>query len=169
VEALFLHQSPPLRCSLLVARCIKSLLLLLNISRGDIERATQRPVFDAILVVHRSRPIITDTHLLAPLKHPLFTVHTTMRSGRTIIALGALAYEVQAVLVANNSPCAKDCGNFSDRTGDDEIVCEDGDYGTTSGKVFQSCVACESTSSYATTYGNHTVSDLQAMLCTFSN
>jgi hydrogenase maturation factor HypF (carbamoyltransferase family) len=88
-----------------------------------------------------------------------------MHSSRTILALGALAHNVQAVLVAQNSPCQTNCGNVLDATTEDQIVCDDSSYGTTSGKVFQACVACESTSPYVTMERNQTVSDLQAMLC----
>ncbi|KAI3321777.1 hypothetical protein HD806DRAFT_146914 [Xylariaceae sp. AK1471] len=87
-----------------------------------------------------------------------------MRFSRTITALGALAHNVRAVLVAQNSPCQTNCGNVLDATTADQIVCDDASYGTTSGKVFQSCVACESTSPYITTERNQTISDLQAML-----
>ncbi|KAI1123305.1 hypothetical protein F5Y10DRAFT_252108 [Nemania abortiva] len=86
-----------------------------------------------------------------------------MRSGQTVAALGALVHQVQAVYVAHNSPCAVNCGNVPDTT-PDQIVCDDGDYGTTSGKVFNQCVSCESTSTYEIASGNQTESDLQAML-----
>ncbi|KAI1171939.1 hypothetical protein F4777DRAFT_582400 [Nemania sp. FL0916] len=87
-----------------------------------------------------------------------------MRSGLAIITLAALGKEARAVLVAPNSPCQTNCGNVLTSTTDDQIVCHDADYGTTAGKVFQSCVACESTSAYVTSDGNRTESDLQAFL-----
>ncbi|KAI1198486.1 hypothetical protein F5X97DRAFT_148106 [Nemania serpens] len=87
-----------------------------------------------------------------------------MRSGQAIITLGAVAHSVRAVYVAPNSPCQASCGNVPQGTSLDQIVCNDADYGTTTGKVFQSCVACESTSPYVTSSGNQTESDLQAML-----
>ncbi|KAI0205239.1 hypothetical protein F4808DRAFT_411013 [Astrocystis sublimbata] len=87
-----------------------------------------------------------------------------MLSGHAIIALSALARTTQAVFVASNSPCQTNCGNVLDATTPDQIVCKDADYGTTAGKVYQSCVACESRSQYITDDGNRTVSDLQAML-----
>ncbi|KAI1310181.1 hypothetical protein F5Y03DRAFT_347174 [Xylaria venustula] len=86
-----------------------------------------------------------------------------MRSSQAIIALSALAPGTHAVFVTPNSPCATNCGNVPQTTVD-QIVCNDADYGTTSGKVFQSCVTCESTSSYETNDGDETESDLQAML-----
>lgn len=89
-----------------------------------------------------------------------------MRSGHAIVAFGALAHTAQAVFFASNSPCQVNCGNV-DTTTADQIVCDDANYGTTAGKVYQSCVACESTSQYVTDDGSHTVSDLQAMLCMF--
>ncbi len=92
-----------------------------------------------------------------------------MRSDQVIIALSALAHQAQAIIVAQNSPCEKNCGNVLNMDTVDQIVCDDADYGTTAGKVFQSCVACESTSPYAITNGNQPESDLQAMLCMFSN
>ncbi|KAI0913271.1 hypothetical protein F4823DRAFT_577663 [Ustulina deusta] len=87
-----------------------------------------------------------------------------MRSDQVIIALSALAHQAQAIIVAQNSPCEKNCGNVLNMDTVDQIVCDDADYGTTAGKVFQSCVACESTSPYAITNGNQPESDLQAML-----
>ncbi|GAP93226.1 putative lpxtg-domain-containing protein [Rosellinia necatrix] len=87
-----------------------------------------------------------------------------MRFGQVIIALGALARKARAVLVAHHSPCETNCGNVLDATAADQVVCDDADYGTTPGKVFQSCVTCESTSPYEITDGNQTTSDLQAML-----
>ncbi|KAI0456797.1 hypothetical protein F5B21DRAFT_466761 [Xylaria acuta] len=87
-----------------------------------------------------------------------------MRSGHAIVALGALAHTAQAVFVASNSPCQTNCGNVLDATPVDQIVCDDADYGAATGKVFQSCVTCESTSQYVTDDGSHTQSDLQAML-----
>ncbi|KAI1429603.1 hypothetical protein F5Y12DRAFT_413087 [Xylaria sp. FL1777] len=86
-----------------------------------------------------------------------------MRSGQVIVAVSALAHKAHAVLVAQNSPCDQNCGNVF-KTTPDQIVCNDADYGTTAGKVFQSCVACESTSSYVNTDGSEPESDLQAML-----
>ncbi|TGJ80897.1 hypothetical protein E0Z10_g7858 [Xylaria hypoxylon] len=86
-----------------------------------------------------------------------------MRPGQVIVAF-ALAHTAQAVFVAHNSPCSVNCGNVLDSTTSDQIVCYDANYGTTAGKVFESCVTCESTSPYTTTDGNETESDLQAML-----
>ncbi|KAI1146832.1 hypothetical protein F4825DRAFT_176354 [Nemania diffusa] len=86
-----------------------------------------------------------------------------MRSGRPILALGVLVHQAQAVFVAPNSPCAQNCGNVFTTT-PDQIACNDADFGTTAGKVFHSCVSCESTSTYETMQGNQTESDLQAML-----
>ncbi|KAI0859223.1 hypothetical protein F4860DRAFT_274392 [Xylaria cubensis] len=86
-----------------------------------------------------------------------------MHSGNAIVALGALAHTAQAVFVASNSPCEVNCGNVPATT-TDQIVCDDGDYGTTAGKVYQSCVTCESTSQFVTDDGTRAQSDLQAML-----
>ncbi|KAI1113754.1 hypothetical protein F5Y14DRAFT_204621 [Nemania sp. NC0429] len=87
-----------------------------------------------------------------------------MRSRQAIITLGVVVHGARAVYVAHNSPCLASCGNVPQGTSLDQIVCDDADYGTTTGKVFQSCVACESTSSYVTTSGDRPESDLQAML-----
>ncbi|KAI1813535.1 hypothetical protein GGS20DRAFT_473826 [Poronia punctata] len=88
-----------------------------------------------------------------------------MHAGRALFALVALAHSGQAVFVAPDSPCATNCGNVLDSTAEDQIECSDSSYGSTAGKVFQSCVACESTSPYETTSSsNRNVSDLQAML-----
>ncbi|KAJ8113374.1 hypothetical protein ONZ43_g5168 [Nemania bipapillata] len=60
-----------------------------------------------------------------------------MRSVQAIVALGAIVRQAQAVFVAPNSPCGQNCGNVFTTT-PDQIVCDDPDYGTTSGKVFHS-------------------------------
>ncbi|KAI1354922.1 hypothetical protein F5Y01DRAFT_271681 [Xylaria sp. FL0043] len=86
-----------------------------------------------------------------------------MRFGLTIVTLGALAHNGHAVLVAQNSPCETNCGNVFTTT-PDQIVCNDADYGTSSGKVFQSCVTCESQSTYIDPDEHEPKSDLQAML-----
>ncbi|RYC56215.1 hypothetical protein CHU98_g9995 [Xylaria longipes] len=87
-----------------------------------------------------------------------------MRSGHAIVALGALAHTTQAIFVASNSPCSMNCGNVNTATPVDQIVCHDTDYSSANGKVFQSCVTCESTSQYVTDNGSRAQSDLQAML-----
>ncbi|KAJ3558868.1 hypothetical protein NPX13_g9628 [Xylaria arbuscula] len=81
-----------------------------------------------------------------------------------VVALSALAHRTGAVLVAQHSPCETSCGNVLDSTTTDQIVCNDADYGTSAGKVLQSCVTCESTSSYTITGQGQPESDLQAML-----
>ncbi|KAI1824629.1 hypothetical protein F4861DRAFT_504864 [Xylaria intraflava] len=70
-----------------------------------------------------------------------------------------------AVLVADGSPCLQYCGNNPQGTPPDQIVCEDGSYGSTQGQVFKSCVTCETTSSYSTTNNQgEAVSDLGSLL-----
>ncbi|KAI8958640.1 hypothetical protein F5Y11DRAFT_31912 [Daldinia sp. FL1419] len=70
-----------------------------------------------------------------------------------------------ALMVADGSPCGTKCGNVLSSTTDDMIVCEDSAYSaTSSGQVYQACVGCESTSSYATPNGAQNKSDLQYML-----
>lgn len=90
-----------------------------------------------------------------------------MRSDHVVVALSVLVPRARAVLVAQHSPCETSCGNVLDSTTADQIVCDDADYGTTAGKVLQSCVTCESTSSYTVTDQSQPESDLQAMLCMF--
>ncbi|KAI0408033.1 hypothetical protein F4802DRAFT_594480 [Xylaria palmicola] len=87
-----------------------------------------------------------------------------MRSGHRIVALGALVSGAHGILVAPNSPCQVNCGNVLDATPVDQIVCDDSDYSTATGKILQSCVACESASTYTYNDGKQSASDLQAML-----
>ncbi|KAI0525368.1 hypothetical protein F5B22DRAFT_589600 [Xylaria bambusicola] len=87
-----------------------------------------------------------------------------MRRSHVVVALSALAHRACAVLVAQHSPCESSCGNVLDSTTQDQIVCNDADYGTSAGKVLQSCVTCESRSTYTVTGQNQPASDLQAML-----
>ncbi|KAF2970327.1 hypothetical protein GQX73_g3216 [Xylaria multiplex] len=87
-----------------------------------------------------------------------------MHSSQVVVVLSALAHPAHAIFVARDSPCSSNCGNVLDATVADQIVCEDANYATTTGKVFQSCVTCESTSPYTTINGDETQSDLQAML-----
>ncbi|CAJ2507523.1 Uu.00g087090.m01.CDS01 [Anthostomella pinea] len=79
------------------------------------------------------------------------------------LVLTALLRSTAALLVTQGSQCAPKCGNVPTTT-DDQIVCDESAYGTSNGAVFESCVNCESTSSYVTTIGTQEVSDLQAML-----
>ncbi|OTA90244.1 hypothetical protein M434DRAFT_398122 [Hypoxylon sp. CO27-5] len=82
-----------------------------------------------------------------------------------VLAFAALWRASVAVLVANGSPCWTQCGNIPQSTSDDQIVCDETAYSTTSaGQVFQACVSCESTSPYTTVQGQQNVSDLQYML-----
>ncbi|KAI5924154.1 hypothetical protein F4810DRAFT_146760 [Camillea tinctor] len=81
------------------------------------------------------------------------------------LIFAALLRSSAALLVADGSPCGTDCGNVLDSTTSDMIVCDEGTYRLTSaGQVFQSCITCESTSSYYTTEGSRNTSDLQGML-----
>ncbi|KAI1505625.1 hypothetical protein F5X99DRAFT_367241 [Biscogniauxia marginata] len=91
--------------------------------------------------------------------------HLTMRSTLITILWGAFAPNISAILVADGSPCGTSCGNVLDATTDDMIVCDEASYPLTSqGQVFESCISCESTSSYSTTEDSKNVSDLQYML-----
>ncbi|KAI1415386.1 hypothetical protein F5Y13DRAFT_8475 [Hypoxylon sp. FL1857] len=70
-----------------------------------------------------------------------------------------------AVIVASGSPCWEKCGNVPQATTDDQIVCNETAYSSSvDGQIFESCVGCESTSSYTTTHNQQNVSDLQYML-----
>ncbi|KAI0471781.1 hypothetical protein GGR56DRAFT_91474 [Xylariaceae sp. FL0804] len=79
--------------------------------------------------------------------------------------LSTLLPSAAALLVAPGSPCETSCGNVLSATTPDMIVCDDTAYASSSsGQVFQSCITCESTSTYSTTSGDRNVSDLQYML-----
>ncbi|OTA67274.1 hypothetical protein K449DRAFT_212833 [Hypoxylon sp. EC38] len=82
-----------------------------------------------------------------------------------VLAFAALWRASVAVLVASGSPCWTQCGNIPQSTSDDQIVCDETAYSTTSaGQVFQACVSCEATSPYTTVQDQQNVSDLQYML-----
>ncbi|KAI2643341.1 hypothetical protein GGS21DRAFT_485856 [Xylaria nigripes] len=81
-----------------------------------------------------------------------------------VLLLASLLRVSVAVLVAEGSPCQSDCGNVNSATPLNQIVCDDASYGSPEGKVFQSCVTCESTSPYSITVENETMSDLQSFL-----
>ncbi|KAI1340927.1 hypothetical protein F5Y15DRAFT_422804 [Xylariaceae sp. FL0016] len=81
------------------------------------------------------------------------------------LTFAALLRLTASLLVADNSPCATNCGNVLDATTPDMIVCDDTSYSLTSaGQVFESCITCESTSAYGTTTANKSESDLNYML-----
>ncbi|KAI1100151.1 hypothetical protein F4804DRAFT_319809 [Jackrogersella minutella] len=81
------------------------------------------------------------------------------------ITFAALWRASSALLVANGSPCGTQCGNVLSSTTPDMIVCDESAYSTTTnGQVFEACIGCETTSSYATTQGQQNVSDLEYML-----
>lgn len=71
-----------------------------------------------------------------------------------------------AILVAQDSPCAVQCGNVLDSTSPEDLVCDAIDYSMAyQGTVFKNCIECESTSDYTISGGKPATSDLQAMLC----
>ncbi|KAM0237885.1 hypothetical protein ACHAP5_008836 [Fusarium lateritium] len=72
-----------------------------------------------------------------------------MKLQTLIPALGLLS-PVVAILVADNSPCGTLCGNVLDATTADDIVCQEDDYKSGAGIVYQQCVACELSSDYHT-------------------
>ncbi|KAM0346067.1 hypothetical protein ACHAPU_005828 [Fusarium lateritium] len=68
----------------------------------------------------------------------------------TLISTLGLLSPVAAILVADNSPCGTLCGNVLDATTADDIVCQEDDYKSGAGIVYQQCVACELSSDYHT-------------------
>ncbi|KAK6086241.1 hypothetical protein SCUP234_02454 [Seiridium cupressi] len=80
------------------------------------------------------------------------------------LALSAFYSVASAVLVTTDSPCGTKCGNVLDSTSESDLVCKDSDYSSAAGIVWQSCLTCESTSSYSTKVGKTTYTDLQSML-----
>ncbi|KAF4214573.1 hypothetical protein CNMCM8980_001363 [Aspergillus fumigatiaffinis] len=76
-----------------------------------------------------------------------------------LVALGLLLWAIPAlaVIATVNSPCLSICGG-TDKTVDDELICNDGDYNSTvKGLTMKNCLLCESTS---TTYSNQFNSDI---------
>lgn len=88
-----------------------------------------------------------------------------MRCFSRAFALGVLYQSATAILVATDSPCDSKCGNVLSSTSTSDLVCKDTDYSTSSGVVWQSCLTCESTSSYYTQTDGTNYTDLQSMLC----
>lgn len=83
--------------------------------------------------------------------------------GLTLITTGlSLIGPAAAILVADNSPCGTVCGNVLDATTNDDVVCQEGDYTSGAGIVFQQCLTCEQSSDY-TTKNNQT--DQEYYLC----
>ena len=81
-----------------------------------------------------------------------------------------LASPALAIFVADGSPCASKCGNVLDKTSTDDLVCDDGSYGSGAGQVFKTCLECEIKSSYVTEsdeFKNGKETDLQWMICEF--
>ncbi|KAF4998196.1 hypothetical protein FDECE_11837 [Fusarium decemcellulare] len=71
--------------------------------------------------------------------------------GLTLVTTGlGLLSPVASILVADDSPCGTLCGNVLDATTTDDIVCQEGDYTSGAGIVFQQCVVCEQSSDYHT-------------------
>ena len=71
--------------------------------------------------------------------------------GLTLITTGlSLLHPAIAILVADDSPCGTVCGNVLDSTSSDDVVCQEGDYDSGSGIVFQQCLTCEQNSDYRT-------------------
>ena len=82
-------------------------------------------------------------------------------------ALGLLLWAIPAlaVIATVNSPCLSICGG-TQKTVDDELICNDGDYNSTvKGLTMKNCLLCESTS---TTYSNQFDSDLYWFICRLS-
>ncbi|KAB5575661.1 hypothetical protein GE09DRAFT_1053184 [Coniochaeta sp. 2T2.1] len=63
-------------------------------------------------------------------------------------------------MVARGSPCETNCGNVLDATTSADLVCDERQYGSSAGSVFQGCTRCELGSNYSSPDG-HT--DLQWM------
>jgi hypothetical protein len=84
-----------------------------------------------------------------------------------LVALGLLLWAIPAlaVIATVNSPCLSICGG-TDKTVDDELICNDGDYNSTvKGLTMKNCLLCESTS---TTYSNQFNSDIYWFICALS-
>ncbi|KAL2760761.1 hypothetical protein ACRALDRAFT_1073526 [Sodiomyces alcalophilus JCM 7366] len=74
-----------------------------------------------------------------------------MRFARLALILGLLLGQGAAILVADNSPCQRLCGNVLDSTTVDDVVCREEDYASSGeGVVFQQCTTCQLRSGYTT-------------------
>jgi hypothetical protein len=88
-----------------------------------------------------------------------------MQAIQRVLLLGALIRPAAALLVADGSHCATQCGNVLDATTDADIACTDGEYaGTSAGTVFRNCLTCEVASTYSDPQSLPAASDLQSML-----
>ncbi|KAK0635498.1 hypothetical protein B0T17DRAFT_45596 [Bombardia bombarda] len=86
-----------------------------------------------------------------------------MRPGiaRISVAVAFAAPQAAALLVAPDSPCSTSCGNVLSSTSGSDMACDAASYrGTTAGTVFESCITCETTS----TYVSRNQTDLQSLL-----
>lgn len=77
-------------------------------------------------------------------------------------AAAALVKSASAILVTSGSSCDQQCGNVLSATTPADIVCDQSNYGSAAGVVFENCLNCEITSTYYTTNPNQ--SDQQWML-----
>ncbi|KAM5342553.1 hypothetical protein ACJ41O_013519 [Fusarium nematophilum] len=85
-----------------------------------------------------------------------------MRTLALVTASLGLLSPAASILVADDSPCGTLCGNVLSATTSDDIVCNEGDYTSGAGIVYQQCLACQQTSDYRTS-DNET--DQQYLLC----
>ncbi|KAF5021649.1 hypothetical protein F66182_6307 [Fusarium sp. NRRL 66182] len=71
--------------------------------------------------------------------------------GLALVTTGlSLLSSASAILVAEDSPCGTVCGNVLDATTKDDVVCQEGDYTSGPGIVFQQCITCQQSSDYRT-------------------
>lgn len=85
-----------------------------------------------------------------------------MASIARLAVAAALLGPAVAILVTTGSDCDQQCGNVLDATTPTDIVCNQDNYGSSAGVVFENCLTCELSSTHYTTNPNST--DQQWML-----
>ncbi|KAH6684370.1 hypothetical protein B0J14DRAFT_572732 [Halenospora varia] len=65
-----------------------------------------------------------------------------------LVLLTTFTTSSTALQALGNSPCAIQCGNVLESTTGADIACNDGDFGSTPGSVFKTCVSCQLSSKY---------------------
>ncbi|KAL1876883.1 hypothetical protein VTK73DRAFT_9036 [Phialemonium thermophilum] len=83
-----------------------------------------------------------------------------MRTTAASAAFAAFLGTSASIFVTDGSSCAIQCGNVADAITGADVVCDETQYGSQAGIVFENCIRCELGSNY--TIGNR--SDLQSLL-----
>ena len=82
---------------------------------------------------------------------------------RNLFLLMIFLPSITALEALTDSPCAAQCGNSLGGTTGADLVCQDSNYGSAAGIVFQNCISCQISSTYVDPITKQT--DLQWALC----